>query len=111
MLGHRTLNGEDYLAILKRRWWVVAIPAVLAPVAAVISTYVLTPKYDSTSLILIDQQKVSTDVVKPLDIGNLETSLARITAQIESRSTMESLVTKYNLYANQHLSMEARVEQ
>jgi len=110
MLGHRSLNAEDYLAILKRRWWVVCIPALLVPVAAVISTYFLTPKYDSTSLILIDQQKVSSDVVKPLDMGDLQSSLARITAQIESRSTMESIVTKYNLYANQHLSMEARVD-
>ena len=109
MLGHRTLNAEDYLSILKRRWWILCIPAVIVPAVAVISTYFLTPKYDSTSLILIDQQKVSSDVVKPLDIGGLEEQLTTITAQIESRSTLEPIITKYNLYANQHLSMEERV--
>jgi polysaccharide chain length determinant protein (PEP-CTERM system associated) len=109
MLGHRTLNAEDYFAILKRRWWIVCIPAVILPVVAVISSYFLTPKYDSTSLILIDQQKVSTDIVKPLDIGGLQERLALITAQIESRSTLEPIITKYNLYASQHISMEARV--
>lgn len=109
MLGHRTLNAEDYLAILKRRWWIICVPAVIVPIVAVISTYFLTPRYDSTSLILIDQQKVSSDVVKPLDIGGLQERLALITAQIESRSTLEPIITKYNLYANQHLSMEARV--
>ncbi|HEY2859123.1 MAG TPA: Wzz/FepE/Etk N-terminal domain-containing protein, partial [Terracidiphilus sp.] len=110
MLGHRTLNVEDYLTILKRRWWVVCIPAVLVPIVAVGATYFITPKYDSTSLILIDQQKVSTDVVKPLDIGDLQTRLALITTQIESRSTLEPIITKYNLYASQHMSMEARVD-
>ena len=109
MLGHRTLNAEDYISILKRRWWILCIPALILPVVAVILSYFLTPQYDSTSLILIDQQKVSSDVVKPLDIGGLQESLALITAQIESRSTLEPIITKYNLYANEHLSMEERV--
>jgi len=110
MLGHRTLNAQDYLAILKRRWWVICIPALVLPVVAVVSTYFITPKYDSTSLILIDQQKVSSEVVKPLDLGDLQGRLGLITAQIESRTSMEPIVAKYNLYANQHLPMEARVD-
>lgn len=110
MLGHRTLNVEDYLTILKRRWWVICIPAVIVPIIAVGSTYFLTPQYESTSLILIDQQKVSSDVVKPLDLGGLQSQLAIITAQIESRSTIDPIITKYNLYASQHLSMEARAD-
>ncbi len=110
MLGHRTLNAEDYLSILKRRWWLLLIPAAIVPVITVGSTYFLTPKYDSTSLILIDQQKVSTDVVKPLDIGDLQGRLGLITARIESRTTLEPIITKYNLYASQHLSMDSRVD-
>lgn len=109
MLGHRTLNAEDYFAILKRRWWIILVPALLMPVMAVILTYFLTPKYDSISQILIDQQKVSSEVVKPLDLGDLQSKLGVFTAQIESRSSLEPIVTKYNLYANQHLSMEDRV--
>jgi len=110
MLGHRTLNAEDYFTILKRRWWLVCIPAVIVPVIAVGATYFLTPVYESTSLILIDQQKVSTDVVKPLDLGDLQGRLGLITARIESRSTLEPIITKYNLYASQHLPMDSRVD-
>src|SRR5262245_51768235 len=109
MLGHRALNAEDYLGIMKRRWWVILIPALIFPVLAVIATYFVTPKYDSTSLLLIEQQKVSADVVKPLDIGGLQNRLDLITAKIESTSTLEPIITKYNLYASQHLPMEARV--
>ncbi len=110
MLGHRTLNAEDYLGILKRSWWIICIPTLLMPFVAVGVTYFVTPKYDSTSLILIDQQKVSSDIVKPLDIGDTQSSLGWITAQIKSRSTLEPIITKYNLYANQHLPMEDRVD-
>src|SRR6185312_4005694 len=110
MLGHRTLNAEDYFAILKRRWWLLCVPAAIVPVLAVGSTYFLTPKYDSTSLILIEQQKVSTDVVKPLDIGDLQGRLGLDTARIESRSTLEPIINKYNLYASQHLPMDSRVD-
>ncbi|HWB33582.1 MAG TPA: GNVR domain-containing protein [Acidobacteriaceae bacterium] len=110
MLGHRSLNVEDYLTILKRRWWIVCIPAIILPIVCVAFTYTIVPQYQSQSLILINQQKVSTDVVKPLDIGGLQSRLALITAQIESRSTLEPIINKYNLYAAQHLSVDARVD-
>ena len=110
MLGHRALNAEDYFTILKRRWWIICIPAVIIPILAVGATYFITPQYQSQAQILIDEQKVPTDVVKPLDTGDIQSRLALITAQIESRSTLEPIITKYNLYASQHLSMEARVD-
>ena len=34
MLGHRALTMEDYGAILKRRWWIIVIPAVVLPIIA-----------------------------------------------------------------------------
>ncbi len=77
---------------------------------AVGATYFITPQFQSQAQILIDQQKVPTDVVKPQDTGDIQTRLTLITAQIESRSTLEPIITQYNLYASQHLSMEARVD-
>ena len=32
MLGHRTLTLQDYSTILKRRWWIIAIPAIIGTV-------------------------------------------------------------------------------
>ena len=43
MLGHRTLNVEDYLAIFKRRWWIVVIPTIILPIAAIALTFVIPP--------------------------------------------------------------------
>lgn len=110
MLGHRSLNVEDYLNILKRRWWVIAIPAVILPILAVGVTYFVTPQYQSSSLILIDQQKVPSGFVQPVVTEALDTRLAYMTEQILSRSSIEPIINQYNLYGDQHLTMDARVD-
>jgi polysaccharide chain length determinant protein (PEP-CTERM system associated) len=110
MLGHRKLNAEDYLTILKRRWWIIAIPVVLFPIFGVVATYFVPAQYVSTTLVLIDQQKVSKEFVKPLDTEALDSRLAYMTEQILSRSSIQPIIEKYNLYGNQKLSMDARVD-
>jgi polysaccharide chain length determinant protein (PEP-CTERM system associated) len=110
MLGHRKLNVEDYLVILKRRWWIIAIPVVLFPILGVVATYFVPAEYVSTTLVLIDQQKVSKDFVKPLDTEALDSRLAYMTEQILSRSSIQPIIEKYNLYGNQKISMDARID-
>src|SRR5450631_3135745 len=110
MLGHRALNVEDYLAILKRRWWIIVIPAVILPILAVGATYFVTPEYQSSTLVLIDQQKVPTAFVGSVVTEALDSRLAYMNEQIQSRSKIEPIVTRYNLYGDQHLSMDARVD-
>jgi polysaccharide chain length determinant protein (PEP-CTERM system associated) len=111
MLGHRALNVEDYLTVLKRRWWIIAIPAVIIPIVAIGATYFVTPEYVSSTLVLIDQQKIPGEFVKPLQGEALDSRLAYETEQIESRSSIEPIITKYNLYGDQHLPMDVRVDQ
>jgi polysaccharide chain length determinant protein (PEP-CTERM system associated) len=110
MLGHRTLNLEDYVTILKRRWWIVAIPALIFTVLAYGATYWITPQYTSSSTVLVDQQKVPTDFVKSLATEALDTRLAYISAKILSRTSILPIIEHYNLYADQHLTPDARID-
>ena len=110
MLGHRALNVEDYLDILKRRWWMFVIPAIILPIVAVVATRFITPEYISSGLILIDQQKVPAEFVSPVANDALDNRLAYMTEKILSRSSIEPIITHYNLYADQHLPMDARVD-
>ena len=110
MLGHRTLNVDDYIAILKRRWWIIAIPAVILPIITAGATYFITPQYQSKTLVLIDQQKVPTAFVGPVVTEALASRLANMTEQILSRSSIEPIINQYNLYGDEHLSMDARVD-
>jgi polysaccharide chain length determinant protein (PEP-CTERM system associated) len=110
MLGHRTLSFEDYTAMLKRRWSIVLIPMIVVPVVAIAATFFIPPEYDSQSLVLIDQQKVSTDIVRSAVTEDLSNRLASMREQIVSRSSLQPVVEKYNLYASQHMNMDDRID-
>jgi polysaccharide chain length determinant protein (PEP-CTERM system associated) len=110
MLGHRTLNVEDYLTILKRRWWIIAIPTIILPIIAIVITFFIPPKYISETLVLIDQQKVPDEFVRSVVSENLDSRLASMKEQILSRSQLQPIIEKYNLYADQHMTMDGRIE-
>ena len=97
MLGHRTLSLDDYLGMLKRRWLLILIPAVILPIVALAITYRLTPIYTSQTLVLIDSPKVPDDYVKPVVETNLDSRLASMKEQILSRSRLEPIIKQYNL--------------
>ncbi len=108
MLGHRVLTPEDYVAILKRRGWIVAIPVVLFPILAFAVTFLLAPQYISQTLVLIEQQKVPDDYVKPVVTSDLDARLASMKEQILSRSRIEPIVERFGLYPGK--SMDDRLE-
>ena len=99
MLGHRPLVIEDYFAILKRRGWMIIIPALLVPIIAVAITYRLTPIYTSQTLVLIEPQTVPDTYVKPIIAQDLDSRLASMKEQILSRSRLEPIIERFNLGA------------
>jgi len=109
MLGHRALNLEDYMAILKRHWWVIAIPTFIMPVLAVVATFYIPPQYVSQTLVLIDQQKVPENFVPSVVTEDINSRLASMKEQILSRSSVQPIIEKFDLYADQHLSMDDRI--
>ena len=108
MLGHRPLILEDYVAILKRRGWMIAIPAVLVPIIAVAISYRLTPIYTSQTLVLIEPQTVPDTYVKPVIAEDLDSQLASMKEQILSRSRLEPIIGRFNL-GGANMNMDDRV--
>lgn len=111
MLGHRALNLDDYLGILKRRWWMIAIPAVLLTLAGLGLTYIVPPQYVSQTLVLVEQQKVPEDYVKPVIEEDLTARLASMKEQILSRSRLQPIIERFNLYVSRGMSMDDRIDQ
>lgn len=110
MLGHRPLTPEDYAAILKRRWWVIAIPVAILPIVAYVATFFIPPQYVSQTLVLVEQQKVPESYVKPVITEDLNSRLATMKEQILSRSRLAPIIERFNLYANKGLSMDDRID-
>jgi polysaccharide chain length determinant protein (PEP-CTERM system associated) len=109
MLGHRPLNADDYFTILKRRWWIIGIPAIVMPVVAVVATLYIPAQYVSQASVQIGQQTISSDLVKQVLTEDINSRLATITQQIESRSSILTIVEKFNLYADQKLTTDDRI--
>lgn len=110
MLGHRELTMEDYAAMLKRRKWLILIVTLSVLVVSVVISFILPPKYESQTLVLIEQQRVPEDYVKPVVDEDLGARLASMKEQILSRSRIEPIITKFNLFSGGGNTMDDRVD-
>ncbi len=108
MLGHRPLIFEDYITILKRRGWMLVVPALILPLIAVAITYRLTPKYTSQTLVLIEPQTVPDTYVKPILAQDIDSRLASMKEQILSRSRLEPIIERFNL-GEANMNMDDKV--
>jgi polysaccharide chain length determinant protein (PEP-CTERM system associated) len=110
MLGHRALTLQDYTTILKRRWWIIAIPAIIFPIVGFGITFLVQPEYLSQTLVLVEQQKVPESYVKAVVTEDLNGRLATMKEQILSRSRLQPIIERFNLFANSKLSMDDRID-
>ncbi len=110
MLGHRSLNPQDYIDILKRRGWIVLIPLLLLPILAYAFSYTIPPQFLSQTLVLIESQKVPDTLVKPVISSDLDSRLASMKEQILSRSSIQPIIDRYNLYGASKMTMDERLD-
>jgi len=100
MIAERELTLDDYIAMLHRRAKVILIPALLAPLVAFLVSYAFPSKYTSQSLILVEQQRVPEEMVKPAVTEDLTTRIATLQQQVLSQSRLQPLVEK--VYPNKN---------
>ena len=98
------LELVDYLGILgKRKWNVLACLLVGLMGAGVV--FVLMPKmYLSSTLILVESQKVPTDFIKPVTVDTIEERLISIQQQIFSRTLLQKIIEEFDLYRDERKS-------
>lgn len=99
MLGHRVLNMRDYTDILKRRFWLILVCPLLCLGISMTICHFQPTQFVSQTLVLIEQQKVPEDYVKPVVNEDLNARLASMKEQILSRSRIEPIVTQFGLYS------------
>ena len=110
MIGHRPLVPEDYLGILKRRWWIILIPLLILPMVSYAFSYLIPPRYMSQTLVLIEGQKVPDSYVRSVVSTDLDSRLASMKEQILSRSHLQPIIERYNLYGSQHTDLDDRID-
>jgi polysaccharide biosynthesis transport protein len=89
---------QDYWEVLLRRRWYVIVPLVVSVIVSVALCYVLPKTYKSTTLIMVEQQKVPEDYVKSTVSTDIDARLGTIEQQVTSRSISQSVINEFGLY-------------
>ena len=110
-MTQRELTPADYLAMLRRRWVLIGVLTLVGgPLAYGVSRF-LPNRYKSTTLVLVQQPSVPSEIVRPVDTTDIGQRLASMQQQILSRTRLEPIIRQFGLYAADlnHVSMEELV--
>ena len=66
------------------------------------ASWVLPPRYQSTTLILVEQPSMPKDYVTPNVNDNLQERMQSITQQILSRTNLLHIIDQFHLYSRAH---------
>ena len=96
-------NGEftaaDVKRVLRKHWWILPACALGLGVSAVLVAMQLPKQYTSQTLVLVARPAVSEEVVKRVVTEDVTQRLAAMKGKILSRSRLEPVIEKFNLYA------------
>src|ERR1700731_600498 len=98
MAANRELNSTDAKRVLRRYWWILPISTVLLIIVAWVAAEVLPKRYTSQTMVLVEQPSVSAKYVEPVNTSDLNHRLATMQEQILSRSRLQPIIEKLNLY-------------
>lgn len=100
---------HDILEIGYRRKWLIIIPLLLGTGIGGGIAFSLPPIFKSSTLIMVEQQKVPEAYVKATDETPIESRLNTISQQIMSRTKLEQIITDFNLYKEKGNSAYATI--
>jgi polysaccharide chain length determinant protein (PEP-CTERM system associated) len=102
----RQRKPGEYVKILRRRKWLLILPAIAITAAVSWVVYRLPDVYESSTLIVVRPSTLPKTVVATVTEDNLTRQLASIAQVVQSRSSLEPLVEKYDLYKTERLRGE-----
>jgi polysaccharide chain length determinant protein (PEP-CTERM system associated) len=103
-LEEKTAEGFDlqhYLGVARRRHIHFLIPLFVGWALVWGASWVLPPRYQSTTLILVEQPTMPKDYVTPNVNDDLQERMQSITQQILSRTRLLHIIDQYNLYGGE----------
>jgi succinoglycan biosynthesis transport protein ExoP len=96
------LDLQHYLGVVRRRHLYFLIPLFVGWAVVWAASWVLPPRYSSSTLILVEQPTMPKDYVTPNVIDDLQERMQSITQQILSRTRLLHIIDQFNLYTGPH---------
>jgi polysaccharide chain length determinant protein (PEP-CTERM system associated) len=94
MITNRELTMQDYVGMLRRRVWIILIPALTAPLAGFLVSYAFPAKYTSQSVVLVEGQKVPETMVQPVVSEDITARVSTLEQQVLAESKLRPLVQR-----------------
>jgi polysaccharide chain length determinant protein (PEP-CTERM system associated) len=95
------LDVQRYIAVVRRRHMYFLIPLLIGWLIVWGASWVLPPRYKSSTLILVEQPSMPTNYVQPNVSEDLQDRLQSITQQILSRTRLLTIIDKLHLYGKE----------
>lgn len=109
----RQRTPGEYLKVLRRRKWLIILPLIAIGSAVGWVVYGLPNVYESTTLIVVKPATLPNSVIPSVNEDGLTRQLSNIAQVVTSRSSLEPLVDKYQLYKRERdrgVPMESIIE-
>jgi len=101
MLSKGSVTASEVKRILRRYWWILAITALGTAAIGFTATLILPKKYTSSTMVLVEPPAVAAEVVPTAVNEDLYRHLASMKEQILSRSRLQPIIMKFNLFAKE----------
>ena len=95
----RQRTPSEYAQMVWRRKWLIVLPAAAVAVAVAWVVWRLPNTYESQTLLTVRPASISTTAVPQLSDSDLTFRINNINQEVTSRTSLEPLIEKYNLYA------------
>lgn len=100
-MAQKELSIRDYIAILRRRWWVVAMGAVLGAIIGLALASILPKRYKSQTTVLVQQPAAISYLKEGAAADDVNARLASLREQLTSRTRLAAVIQQLNLFPNE----------
>jgi polysaccharide biosynthesis transport protein len=94
----RQRTPGEYARILWRRKWLIVLPAIAIAAAIAVVVWRLPNVYESTTLLVVRPPTIDANLAPSVSEGDLTMRINNINRIAQSRSSLEPLILKYDLY-------------
>jgi succinoglycan biosynthesis transport protein ExoP len=99
--NEQSFDLQHYLGVVRRRHIHFLVPLFIGWAVVWAASWVLPPRYESSTLILVEQPSMPKDYVTPNINDDLQQRMQSITQQILSRTNLLRIIDKSHLYAGE----------
>src|ERR1700756_1641604 len=112
MVRNGEFGVEDVKRVIRRYWWILPLSVITCGAVAIGTANFLPKKYTSQTVVLVAKPTVPIEYVKPVVTEDLSRRLASMKEQILSRTRLEPVIDKFDLYPKDRtkVHMEELVE-